>query len=274
MKPKDRIIVALDVPTLGAAMALVKALAPHIGMFKVGSELYTAEGPSVVRGIHACGEKVFLDLKFHDNPHTVLGASRSATRLGVRMFNVHCLGDLEMMRAARKGVEDGVDAAMRESDPDAFVAPLILGVTVLTSHNYQSLLRLGLVKHWHKAYHHHVNWSEDDHRLFEQSQVGELVAALASAAREAGLDGVVASPREISVIRHACGSGFKIVTPGIRPSGALKYDQQRVGTPAQAIADGADWIVVGRPITQAPDPVAAAKAIAEEIAAIQKEGSS
>jgi orotidine-5'-phosphate decarboxylase len=228
MNARDRLIVALDVPKADAARALVDRLAGHVGMFKVGSQLFTAAGPDLVHEIVGRGEKVFLDLKFHDIPNTVAGAVASASRLGVSFIDVHGLGGRAMMEA-------GVGALPA-------MGTRLLAITILTSHDEESLGEIG------------VNGS-----------MAESVRRLAQLAKEAGTDGVVASPHEVAVVREACGSDFLIVTPGIRPAGAAKGDQARAATPAAALAAGADYVVVGRPITEAADPAAAADAIVGEM---------
>lgn len=216
------VFVALDVPTFEAATQLAERVAPFVGGFKIGLELFTSCGPRVVETIGA--SEVFLDLKFHDIPNTAAGASRAAARLGVKMFNVHCLGGREMMSAA-------VDAA-REINSDSKV----LGVTILTSHDEAGLRDLGL-----------------------NEKPADAVLRLATAAQESGLDGVVCSAHEIEAVRRECGDDFLLVVPGIRPAGSAIGDQKRVLTPRQAIDAGASWIVVGRPITAAPDPAQAAR---------------
>lgn len=218
------VFVALDVPTQAAALDLAQRLQPHVGGFKIGLELFTSCGPRIVEEIGA--PDVFLDLKFHDIPNTVAGCSRAAARMGVKIFNVHCLGGSRMMRAA-------ADAARGENS-DAKV----IGVTILTSHDEASLGELGL-----------------------QGSPEENVVKLAELAQSSGLDGVVCSPLEIAKIRAACGDDFLIVTPGVRPATAELGDQKRVLTPQQALDAGADWLVVGRPITGASDPVAAAQTL-------------
>jgi orotidine-5'-phosphate decarboxylase len=228
MNARDRLIVALDVPKAEAARALVDRLAGHVGMFKVGSQLFTAAGPDLVHEIVGRGEKVFLDLKFHDIPNTVAGAVSSATRLGVSLLDVHGLGGRAMMEAAV-----GALPAM---------GTRLLAITILTSHDEESLGEIG------------VNGS-----------MADSVRRLAQLAKEAGTDGVVASPHEVALVREACGTDFLIVTPGIRPAGAASGDQARAATPAAALAAGADHIVVGRPITEAADPAAAADAIVREM---------
>jgi orotidine-5'-phosphate decarboxylase len=228
MNARDRLIVALDVPQRDAARALVDRLAGHVGLFKVGSQVFTAAGPEIVREIVGRGERVFLDLKFHDIPNTVAGAVASATRLGVSLVDVHGLGGRAMMEAAV-----GALPAM---------GTRLLAITILTSHDEETLGEIG------------VNGS-----------MAESVRRLAQLAKEAGVDGVVASPHEVALVREACGSDFLIVTPGIRPAGAALGDQARAATPAAALAAGADYVVVGRPITGAPDPAAAADAIVREM---------
>jgi len=228
MNPRDRLIVALDVAKADAARALVDRLAGGVGMFKVGSQLFTAAGPDFVHEIVGRGEKVFLDLKFHDIPNTVAGAVASATRLGVALLDVHGLGGRAMIEAAV-----GALPAM---------GTRLLAITVLTSHDEDTLDEIG------------VNGS-----------MAESVRRLAVLAKEAGADGVVASPHEVALVRDACGSGFLIVTPGIRPAGAEAGDQARAATPAAALGAGADYLVVGRPITEAFDPRAAADAILREM---------
>jgi len=228
MKARDRLIVALDVPGAKEARSLVGRLAGHVGLFKVGSQLFTAAGPELVQEVVARGEKVFLDLKFHDIPNTVAGAVASASRLGVSLVDVHGLGGRGMMEAAV-----GALPAM---------GTRLLAITILTSHDAASLDQIGL-----------------------HGSLDDSVRRLALLAREAGADGVVASPHEVSLIREACGTDFLIVTPGIRPSGAPAGDQARPATPATALVAGADYIVVGRPITKSEDPAAAADAIVAEM---------
>jgi orotidine-5'-phosphate decarboxylase len=231
-EPSNRVIVALDVATLSEASDLAQRLAPHVAAVKIGSQLFTAEGPSAVRAMHELGLRVFLDLKFHDIPNTVAGAVASAKNLGVWMLNVHCSGGAVMM----------AEAAKAASLVAAGGRPLVLGVTVLTSFDGASLqATLGTIR-----------------------TLREEVQHLARLAQGAGLDGVVASPHEIIDIRQACGPAFLIVTPGVRPAEADRDDQRRVMTPGEAIWVGADYVVVGRPILAATDPVEAAQRIAEE----------
>lgn len=230
---KDKIIVALDVETLAEALTLVDQLHADVGAFKIGKQLFTSAGPDAVRRIHEGRGNIFLDLKFHDIPTTVAKASVEAARLGVFMFNMHALGGAAMMRESMEAVRALAGAQ-----------PLLIAVTVLTSMGPDDLKPLGITL-----------------------PVDELVVRLALLARDAGMSGVVASPREISLIKKACGPEFLVVTPGIRPCGADANDQKRAMTPGEAVKAGADFIVVGRPITHAPDPQAAARNIAEEIAA-------
>ena len=236
--PADRLIVALDVDSLDRATGLVDALAGQVTRFKIGSQLFTAEGPRTVEAVRKRGGEVFLDLKFHDIPNTVEGAAREAVRLGVFMFNVHASGGRAMMSAAARGA---ADAARTLGVPK----PLVIAVTVLTS-----LDRAALAGELHVA-----------------SSVEGHVLHLCSLAREAGLDGSVASPNEIRAIRNAMGPRWAVVTPGVRPAGSEQHDQSRVATPRSAVAAGADYLVVGRPITGAPDPARAAAAILTEMLA-------
>ncbi|HST20366.1 MAG TPA: orotidine-5'-phosphate decarboxylase [Blastocatellia bacterium] len=232
---KDRLIVALDVPDRASALTLVEQLSGLVGMFKIGSQLFTAEGPDLVREIVRGGEKVFLDLKFHDIPNTVAGAVESAARLGVSILNVHTLGGSEMMRAAAHAVGDrGLLWITR---------PAVLGVTVLTSMDKADLADVGI-----------------------PSDLSAEVVRLATLAQDSGLDGIVASPHEIRLIRECItAERFIILTPGIRPAWSSKGDQKRIATPADAIRDGADFLVIGRAITDNDNPRAAAERILEEI---------
>jgi orotidine-5'-phosphate decarboxylase len=234
---RERLIVALDVDNLEQAKSLVRLLAPEVGMFKIGKQLFTHAGPQAVRLIQDLGGEIFLDLKFHDIPNTVAKAAIEATRLGVKMFNVHASGSLEMMRTTAKEVERVCRRAKLRR-------PIMLAVTVLTSLGQEDLLRVGV-----------------------ERKVADQVVRLALLTKEAGMDGVVASPHEVADIREACGRRFVIVTPGIRPAQASHNDQQRVMTPSQAIGAGVDYIVVGRPILEAKDPVSAARAIVAEMEA-------
>lgn len=228
------LIYALDAPGLPAAREWAEKLADLVGMLKIGKQLFVREGAASVKLVHDLGGRVFLDLKFHDIPHTVSEAAAEATRLGVAMFNVHASGGRAMMEAARQGAER---AAAEAGQP----RPMIIAVTVLTS------------------------LSDTDLREVGQGAVREQVVRLAALARLAGLDGVVASPLELADIRRECGPDFLIVTPGIRPSGSAPGDQKRTLTPAETIHAGADYIVVGRPIRDAADPRAMAREILAEI---------
>jgi orotidine-5'-phosphate decarboxylase len=230
MTPKDRLIVALDLPDAVRARAMVDRLAGKVGMLKVGSQLFTAAGPDFVREIVARGEKVFLDLKYHDIPHTVAGSVSGASQLGVSLMTVHALGGAEMLQAAV-----GALPAM---------GVRLLAVTVLTSHDEESLGALGMT-----------------------GSLADSVRRLARLALDAGADGVIASPHEVAHVREACGPDFLIVTPGIRPAGSARGDQARAATPAAARAAGADYLVVGRPVLEASDPAAAVAAIVREISA-------
>jgi orotidine-5'-phosphate decarboxylase len=228
---RDRLIAALDVATADEARALVDRLSGKVGMFKIGSQLFTAAGPQLVREIVGRGEKVFLDLKYHDIPHTVAEAVGEAGLLGVSLMTVHALGGKAMIEAAVGALPA--------------VGSRVLAVTVLTSHDQASLGEIGL-----------------------PGAVPETVQRLARLAQEARADGVVASPLEAGLVRGACGPDFLIVTPGIRPSGASADDQARAATPAAASKACADYLVVGRPISQAPDPAAAAAAIVREMESV------
>jgi len=230
----NRVLVALDVETREHALRLADVLQGRVGGFKIGSRLFTAEGPSLVRTFVERGDKVFLDLKFHDIPNTVATAVAAATELGVWMVNVHASGGTAMMQTARAAAHE--TAARRNIQP-----PLVIAVTVLTSLNQAALRETGVV-----------------------IDLKDQVLRLAELAREAGLDGVVASPRETASIRARCGNGFAIVTPGIRggAASATKDDQERTMSPAEAVAAGATYLVVGRPIIGAEDPKQAADAIA------------
>jgi len=232
VKASERIIVALDRPTLKEAERVLKALGGVISFFKIGKELFTAVGPGSVQLVKEHGGRVFLDLKFHDIPNTVRGAVRSAIGLGVDMLKVHASGGLKMMRSA---VEARQGASARS---------LLLAVTVLTSIDDAALRNELRVPH----------------------DAGDQVLHLARLAQQAGLDGVVASPWEIGAIRANLGADFRIVTPGIRPKWAEAGDQKRVMTPREAIGAGADYIVIGRPITAAQDPAEAVLRILREIA--------
>jgi orotidine-5'-phosphate decarboxylase len=236
--PAERLLVALDVDSIDEAAGLLDGLSGVVTGCKIGSQLFTAAGPAAVELARKRDVRVFLDLKFHDIPNTVAGAVREATRLGVFMLNVHASGGAAMMRAAAESA--------REAAAEFKVArPLVIGVTVLTSLDRRALqLEVGV-----------------------PATVEQHVVDLAVRAREAGLDGVVASPQEIRALRRAMGPRWVIVTPGVRPlsRGGGGDDQARTATPTDAVTAGADYLVVGRPIVRAPDPPAAARAILAEL---------
>ncbi|MGD9650489.1 MAG: orotidine-5'-phosphate decarboxylase [Dongiaceae bacterium] len=239
LSASERIICAVDTPDLAAAVNLAKALKGQVGFFKLGLEFFTAQGPEGLKKIQELGVPIMLDLKYYDIPNTVAGAVRAASRLGVGMMTMHTGGSTDMMRAA-------VDAADSVAKETGKPKPKLLGVTVLTSLDDGDMSLLGL-----------------------KQKTADRVKRLAELAQLNGLDGVVASPRELSLLREQKGKNFRLVTPGIRPAWANEAgDQKRVWTPADAIKEGADYLVIGRPITQAQDPKAAAKRVAEEIAAV------
>src|SRR5579862_3475380 len=230
--PRERLIVALDVPSAAAAKKIVAAVGDSALYYKVGMQLYTAEGPAIVRDLIASGRQVFLDLKYHDIPNTVGSAVREASRLGVRMLTVHASGGSKMLRAATE--------AARSGNPNL----IVLGVTVLTSFSDSDVEEVGA-----------------------GGSLPDQVVRLAKLALENGCQGIVTSAREAARVRKELGENFTIVTPGVRPAGAALEDQVRVVTPAEAIAAGASQIVVGRPITGAADPAAAARAVVAELGA-------
>jgi orotidine-5'-phosphate decarboxylase len=232
---RKKIIFALDVHDLSEIDRYAELLSGKVGMFKIGKELFTACGLEAVRSVQRHGGEVFLDLKYHDIPNTVAKAMVAAARLGVQLANLHALGGFEMMQTAASEVR-------REFGDQR---PRLLAVTILTSSTAETLRRVGI-----------------------EHPVEEMVVRLARLAQEAGMDGVVASPLEISPIRAACGPDFLIVTPGVRPSFAAVDDQKRIMTPGEAVAQGADYLVIGRPIAKADDPAAAADLIADEIVAV------
>lgn len=239
---RKRLIFALDVDSFEKARDWVEQLHEQVGLFKVGKQLFTRCGPKVVEMIRERGSDVFLDLKYHDIPNTVAKAGVEACRLGAGMFNVHALGGFEMMQ---KTVEEVDVFCAHNGQP----RPIMLAVTILTSSTEETLRGVGIDR-----------------------PVTEMVPRLAKLAKDAGFDGVVASPKEVELIRAACGDDFYIVTPGVRPSFAALDDQKRVTTPADAIAAGASHLVIGRPISAAQNPAAAAGMILDEIAGALKQG--
>jgi len=232
---KQRLIFALDVDNLEDARGWVDQLQGQVGVFKIGKQLFTRCGPEVVRLVQERGGEVFLDLKYHDIPNTVAMAGLEALRLGVRMFNVHALGGFEMMAK----LVAAIDKACPRGNPDR---PILLAVTILTSSTEETLRRVGIDR-----------------------PVSVMVPKLARLAKDAGMDGVVASPQEVGLIRDVCGDDFLVVTPGVRPAFASQDDQQRITTPADALRSGADYLVIGRPISAAADPALAADMILQEM---------
>jgi len=232
---QNPIIVALDVPTADQAVALAQQVAPAVGAFKIGSELFTAAGPDIVKRIRATGAAVFLDLKFHDIPNTVAKAVASAVRLDVQMLTIHTSGGLAMMQAAE-------ESAQKTAEQAGLNAPLVLGVTVLTSMESDDLAEVGVA-----------------------SDVGRQVERLAQLAARAGLRGLVCSPLEVAGLRQFLPSQVQFVTPGIRTSDDAAGDQKRTLSAREAIEAGATWLVIGRPIYAAPNPRAAAERIRDSL---------
>jgi orotidine-5'-phosphate decarboxylase len=224
---RERLIVALDVPSASEAQELVARIGDAAGIYKVGLQLFVAEGPSIVRDLVSSGRRVFLDLKLHDIPTTVALAVKSAAELRVDMLTIHASGGAAMLRAATEAAAGRLN---------------LLAVTVLTSLNDEDMQEIGV-----------------------SGRASDQVLRMAALAQSAGCQGIITSPRESPMVRKALGEGFAIVTPGIRPAGAETNDQQRIATPAQAISNGASHIVVGRPITHASDPAKAATAIIAEM---------
>jgi orotidine-5'-phosphate decarboxylase len=224
---RERLIVALDVPSASEAQKLVARIGDVAGIYKVGLQLFVAEGPSIVRDLVSSGRRVFLDLKLHDIPTTVALAVKSAAELRVDMLTIHASGGAAMLRAATEAAAGRLN---------------LLAVTVLTSLNDEDMQEIGV-----------------------SGRASDQVLRMAALAQSAGCQGIITSPRESPMVRKALGEGFAIVTPGIRPAGAETNDQQRIATPAQAISNGASHIVVGRPITHASDPATAAQAIIAEM---------
>ncbi len=239
---KKKIILALDVEDTAQAHHWVDLLKDYVGLFKVGQQLFTSAGPGVVEAVKASGGRVMLDLKFHDIPATVSRAGEVAVRLGAAMFTLHASGGLEMMQRTVNAVETTAKQLRTAK-------PRILAVTILTSFGQEELRRIGM-----------------------RRPLEEEVVLLAKLAQKAKVDGVVASAREVRLIRESCGDDFLIVTPGIRPSGAMPEDQKRVLTPKEAIAQGANYIVIGRPILKSRDPVKVAKDIIKEIDSFDPDG--
>ena len=234
---RSRLAVALDLPDGAGLLAMARLLAPEAGILKLGLEAFVAEGPPLVRTLVESGARVFLDLKLHDIPNTVSKAAAAAVRTGASIVNCHAAGGTEMMKAFAEGART---AAAKEGRP----TPKLIAVTILTSLDAAAVWSVGL-----------------------EGSPREAALRLALLAKRSGLDGVVCSPEEIKTIRAECGGDFLLVVPGVRPRGEAAGDQRRVATPSDAIRAGADLLVVGRPITGAPDPVAAARAIVGEIAA-------
>lgn len=231
---RKKIIFALDVNGVSEIDRYAEMLSDKVGMFKVGKELFTSCGLEAVKAVQRQGGEVFLDLKYHDIPNTVAKAMIEAARLGVQLANLHALGGLEMMETAASAVRKEFGAER----------PRLLAVTILTSSTVDTLRQVGI-----------------------EHSVQDMVVRLARLARQAGMDGVVASPLEIGLIREACGTDFLIVTPGVRPSFAALDDQKRIMSPSEAVGAGADYLVIGRPIAKAADPAAAAEMIVDEIIA-------
>lgn len=233
---KDRIFCAIDTTDLDHAIDLATRLSGVIGGAKLGKEFFAAHGPQGVKAVAAAGMPVFLDVKYHDIPNTVAGAIRAVTPLGLRIVNVHAAGGLEMMKRAGEAAREAADKA-------GVAAPWVIAVTILTSLDENDLDEIGL-----------------------RGPLSERVVKMAELTQKSGLDGIVCSAREIEPVRAACGPDFKLITPGIRPAWASSDDQKRIVTPRDAVATGSDVLVIGRPITKAEDPVAAARRIVDELA--------
>jgi orotidine-5'-phosphate decarboxylase len=232
---REKIIFALDVKGMNEVGKWSELISTKVGMFKIGKQLFTSCGPEAVRSIQKNGGEVFLDLKYHDIPNTVAMATLEAARMGVKLANLHALGGYEMMATTMETLDKEFKGARKTK---------VLAVTILTSSTEETLRGVGI-----------------------EHPVPEMVVRLAKLAKSAGVDGVVASPQEIGLIREACGPDFLIVTPGVRPVFASADDQKRIMTPGDAVAKGADYLVIGRPIAAAPDPVKAADMIIDEIVA-------
>ena len=228
MTARDRLIVALDFPTPAKALALVSVLSGSVSIYKIGLQLYTAAGPAIVQAVAATGAKIFLDLKLHDIPNTVAKAVAAAGELGVQMLTVHLSGGGAMLKAAIGATPPHLS---------------LLGVTVLTSATQETLSEIGV-----------------------SSKLEDQVLRLADLGKQSGIDGLITSPREVRLLRERCGNDMILITPGIRPAWAAPDDQKRVTTPSEAVKAGADYLVIGRPITAAADPPAAVERLVEEMA--------
>ncbi|MFH1553229.1 MAG: orotidine-5'-phosphate decarboxylase [Candidatus Omnitrophota bacterium] len=235
MEARERLIVALDVDNVQRALEMIDILSPEVEIFKVGIAPFTDFGHRILDKLQSAGKRVFLDLKFHDIPNTAAGAARAAAKKGVFMMNFHCLGGRRMLEAGARGAKEASSSAGRKP-------PILLGVTILTSMSEEDMQAIGF-----------------------GGDLQSKVLELARVARDAGMNGVVASAKEARAIKEEIGKDFVIVTPGIRPEWTASGDQKRVLTPRQAISEGADYIVVGRPIIQADDPLQAARRIIEEL---------
>jgi orotidine-5'-phosphate decarboxylase len=234
--PRSRLIIALDFPALQPALDLGRVLGPRVGMLKVGLELFSAAGPQAIWELRDLGARIFYDAKLHDIPNTVARAAAAAGRLGVSMLNVHALGGLAMMAEAKQAALQGAAAV-------GFPPPLVVSVTILTSLSDREL----------------------EQELGLRDRSAEAVPRLAALAKEAGLDGVVASVHEVGEVKRTCGKDFVVVTPGIRPAWAAAGDQARIATPRQAVEAGADYLVIGRPVTRAANPLEALDRVLEEM---------
>lgn len=234
---REKIIFALDVNGLNEVEKWSSLISSKVGMFKIGKQLFTSCGPEAVKTVQKHGGEVFLDLKYHDIPNTVAMATLEAARMGVKLTNLHALGGYDMMAATIDSLDKEFKGANRTK---------VLAVTILTSSTEETLRAVGI-----------------------EYSVPDMVVRLAKLAKRAGVDGVVASPQEVKMIREACGPDFMIVTPGVRPVFASADDQKRIMTPGEAVSQGADYLVIGRPISAAADPVKAADMIVDEIMAVQ-----
>lgn len=237
LEPKDRLIIALDYPELAPAREMAELIGPEVGLLKVGLELFNSAGPCAITELRALGAGIFYDAKLCDIPNTVAGAAAAAARLGLAMLNCHALGGIAMLRAAKEGAERGAREA-------GFPPPLVIAVTLLTSLGDQE--------------------AQAELGLRESARAAAL--RLARLAKEAGLDGVVCGVPEVQEIKRMCGTGFVTVTPGIRPVWAARGDQVRIATPTEALAAGADYLVIGRPVTRAEDPRQAVAEVLAEMA--------